>query len=140
MGAAAARVKVNRTNGKIKVKRICAAFDIGTVINHRTATACIRGGIIWGLGYILKEKIELDGYGCYTEFLSDYNIPRFSDMPPIDIDFLDNQAPGAPRGCGELPLIPTIAAIANAVYHAVGVRFYSTPITPERMLEALRKI
>jgi len=140
MGAVAARVKVDRNSGKIHVSRICGAFDIGTVINHRTATAGIRGAIIWGLGYALMENIKLDGHGCYTEYLSDYKIPRFSDIPPIDIEFLDNQAPGAPRGCGELPVIPTIAAITNAVYHAVGIRFYSTPITPEKVLMALGKI
>jgi len=139
MGAIAARVKVDRTTGKIHVNRICGAFDIGTVINHRTATAGIRGAIIWGLGYVLTENINLDGHGCYTEYLSDYNIPRFSAIPPIDIEFLDNQAPGAPRGCGELPVIPTIAAIANAVYHAVNIRFYSTPITPQKVLKALGK-
>ena len=139
MGAVAARVRVDRATGKIRVNKICGAFDIGTVINHRTATAGIRGAIIWGLGYALKENVNLDGHGCYTEYLSDYNIPRFSDIPPIDIKFLDNQAPGAPRGCGELPVIPTIAAIANAVYKAVGIRFYSTPFTPEKVLKALGK-
>ena len=139
MGAVAARVKVDRTSGKIHVSRIYGSFDIGTVINHRTVTAGIRGAIIWGLGYALMENIKLDGHGCYTEYLSDYNIPRFSDIPPIDIEFLDNQAPGAPRGCGELPVIPTIAAIANAVYQAVGIRFYSTPITKEKILAALGK-
>lgn len=140
MGAVAARVKVDRATGKIKVNKICGAFDIGTVINHRTATAGIRGAIIWGLGYILQENIKLDGHGCYTRYLSEYKLPRFSDIPPVDIKFLDNQAPGAPRGCGEMPVIPTLAAIANAVYDAVGIRFYSTPITPEKMLKALEKI
>jgi xanthine dehydrogenase YagR molybdenum-binding subunit len=119
------------------VKRICAAFDIGTVINHRTAIACLRGGIIWGIGYALYEKIKIDGHSSYTEYLTDYHIPKFSDTPPIEIMFLDNLAPGTPRGCGELPIVPTIGAIANAIYHAIGVRFYSTPITPERIKKAL---
>lgn len=137
MGAVAAHVKVDRVTGKVHVLRICAAFDIGTVINRHTATACLRGGIIMGLGYVLKEEVKLDGHGCYTEYLGDYGIPRFSDVCPIDIKFLNTQAPGAPRGCGELPVIPAVSAIANAVYNAIGIRFYKTPITPERVLNAL---
>jgi isoquinoline 1-oxidoreductase len=137
LGAVAAEVAVNRSTGEVNVKRLCATFDIGTVINHRTALACLRGGIIWGVGYSLFEKVKIDGHSAYTEYLTDYHIPRFSDTPPIEIKFLDNHAPGAPRGCGELPIVPTIGAIANAIYHATGVRFYSTPFTPDRIQKAL---
>lgn len=137
MGAIGAEVAVNRKTGKIMVKRICGAFDIGTIINHKTTTVGIRGAISWGIGYILSEEIKLDGHSAETAYLSEYRIPRFSDIPPIEIVFLDNYGPGSPRGCGELPVIPTIGAIANAVYDAIGVRFYSTPITPSRVLEAL---
>jgi nicotinate dehydrogenase subunit B len=139
LGVAAAHVAVNRETGKVHVKEICAAFDIGTVINHRTATTTLRGGIIWGLGWILREEIKLDGHRVYTEYLTDYGVPRFSDTPEIKLQFLDNEEPGKPRGCGELPVIPTVAAIANAVYQAIGVRFYTTPITPQKVLKALGK-
>jgi len=139
LGAVSAEVAVDRSTGNIKVKKICGAFDIGTVINRNTATVGIRGAIIWGLGYALSEKVKLDGHGCYTEYFSEYRIPRFSDIPPIEIVFLDNYNPGSPRGCGEMPMIPTIGAIANAVYKAIGVRFYSTPITPDRVREALQR-
>jgi len=139
MGVAAAHVKVDRKTGKVHVKEICAAFDIGTIINHRTVTTTIRGGIIWGLGWVLREEVKLDGHSVYTEFLTDYGVPRFSDTPEIKLQFLDNERPGKPRGCGELPVIPTVAAIANAVYHAIGVRFYATPITPEKVLKVLGK-
>jgi nicotinate dehydrogenase subunit B len=139
MGAVSAQVAVDRSTGSIKVKKICGAFDIGTVINRNTATVGIRGAIIWGLGYALSEKVKLDGHSCYTEYLTDYRIPRFLDIPPIEIAFLDNYNPGSPRGCGEMPMIPTIGAIANAVYKAIGIRFYSTPITPDRVREALQR-
>jgi isoquinoline 1-oxidoreductase len=139
LGAIAAEVAVNRETGQVKVKRICGAFDIGTVINHNTTTVGIRGAINWGIGYILSEEIKLDGHRAETAYLSDYRIPRFSDIPPIEIVYLDNHSPGSPRGCGELPVIPTIGAIANAVYNAVGIRFYSTPLTPSRVLKALEK-
>jgi len=137
-GAVAAKVAVDRASGQIKMKQICAAFDIGTVINRRTATVGIRGGIIWGIGYALSEEVLLNGHSIETEYLSEYRIPRFSDTPPIEITFLNKHNPeGTPRGCGEMPVIPTIGAIANAVYNAIGIRFYSTPITPERVREAL---
>ena len=84
------------------------------------------------------EEVALDGHKAYTRSFDDYRIPRFSDTPPIEIIFLDNQDPGAPRGCGEMPLPATLAAICNAVYDAIGVRFYTIPMTPARVLTALR--
>lgn len=141
LGAAAAKVAVDRTSGKITVKHVCAAFDIGTVINQNTALVGLRGGIAWGIGFILSEEVKLNGHRVETEYFSQYKIPRFSDIPPIDIVFLDNYAPGTgPRGCGEMPVIPTLCAIANAIYNAVGVRFYSTPITPDKVKKALGSI
>jgi CO/xanthine dehydrogenase Mo-binding subunit len=139
MGVAAAHVKVDRKTGKVHVKEICMAFDIGTIINHRTVLTTVRGGIIWGLGWVLREEMKLDGHSIHTEYLTDYGVPRFSDTPEIKLQFLDNENPGKPRGCGELPVIPTVAAIANAVYDAIRVRFYTTPITPEKVLKALGK-
>ena len=138
LGAVAADVEVNRSSGKVIVKKICGAFDIGTVINRNTATVGIRGAIIWGIGYALYEEIVLNGHRTLTADLMAYHIPRFSDIPPVEIAFLDNYQPGSPRGCGEMPVIPTIGAIANAVYRAIGVRFYSTPITPAKVKKALQ--
>lgn len=137
MGAVAAHVAVDRQTGQVELKRLCGAYDIGTVINHRTAIVGIRGAMTWGIGYALSEEIHLDGHRAYTSNLIEYRIPRFTDIPPMDVAFLDNFRPGSPRGCGEMPVPPTIGAIANAVYQAIGVRFYSTPITPERVLKAL---
>ena len=138
LGAVAAEVSVNRTTGRVKVKRICGAFDIGTVINRNTTTVGIRGAIIWGIGYALHEEIKLSGHKTQTADLMAYHIPRFSDIPPIEIVFLNNYNPESPRGCGEMPVVPTIGAIANAVYSAIGIRFYSTPITPEKIKMTLK--
>jgi xanthine dehydrogenase molybdenum-binding subunit len=98
----------------------------------------LRGGITWGIGYALHEEIKLDGHGPHTNSFWNYHIPHFSDIPDIDIECVDcHRTSQRPRGCGELPVIPTIGAIANAVYNAIGIRFYSTPITPDRVLKAL---
>lgn len=139
LGVISAKVSVDRATGKVNVKQIYATFDVGIVVNEPTAVVGIRGGIMMGLGYVFKENINTDGWGTYTEYLNEYGIPRFSDVPPvIDIKFLDNLQPGGSvRGLGEMPVVPTIGAIANAIYHAIGVRFYSTPITPEKIRAAL---
>jgi len=139
LGVVGAEVSVDRATGEIKVVRLCGSFDIGVVINRNTARMGIRGSMIWGLGYALFEEVQLDGHRCHTTGFSSYRIPRFSDTPPIELAFLDNQHPGAPRGCGEMPLPATLAAICNAVYKAIGVRFHTIPMTPERVLAALRE-
>lgn len=139
LGAAAAEVSVDPSTGVVRVERLAGAFDIGLVVNLNTLTANTRGAMIWGLGFALFEEVRLDGHRSYTRSLGDYRIPRFSDVPPIDIAFFSNEIRnGAPRGCGELPVIPTVGAIANAVARATGVRFHSLPLTPERVLAALQ--
>ncbi|MCU0304451.1 MAG: molybdopterin-dependent oxidoreductase [Thermoanaerobaculales bacterium] len=139
LGAAAAEVRVDLATGAITVERLVGAFDIGLVINRNTVTATVKGAMLWGLGFALFEEVLLDGHRPLTRGFGDYRIPRFSDVPEISIAFLDNEVKTpAPRGCGELPLIPTVAAIANAVTQATGVRFHVLPLTPERVLDGLR--
>ena len=139
LGAAAAEVSVDPSTGAVRVERLAGAFDIGLVVNLNTLTANTKGAMIWGLGFALFEEVRLDGHRSFTRSLGDYRIPRFSDVPPIDIAFFSNEIRNAaPRGCGELPVIPTVGAIANAVARATGVRFHSLPLTPERVLAALQ--
>lgn len=139
LGAVAAEVSVDPSTGTVRVERLAGAFDIGLVVNLNTLTANTKGAMIWGLGFALFEEVGLDGHRSYTHGLGDYRIPRFSDAPPIDIAFFSNEIRNAaPRGCGELPVIPTVGAIANAVARATGVRFRSLPLTPERVLAALQ--
>ncbi len=140
LGAVAAEVSVDRRTGVVTVVRLVGAFDIGVVINRNTLRANTEGAMLWGLGYALFEEVHMNGHMTFTRSLSDYRVPRFSDVPPIDTDYFDNVTKGQmPRGCGELPVVPTIGAIANAVYDAVGLRFYTLPMTPERVLEGLQK-
>jgi isoquinoline 1-oxidoreductase len=139
LGAVGAEVSVNLKTGRVKVERLAGAFDIGVVVNINTLTSNTRGAMMWGLGYALFEEVELDGHRSYTRSLDHYRIPRFSDVPPIQLAFLDNEVhrEGMPRGCGELPVIPTVGAIANGVYRAIGVRFRTLPLTPKRVKRAM---
>jgi len=138
LGAVAAEVSVSRETGVVRVERLVGAFDIGVVINRNTLRANTEGAMLWGIGYALFEEVHLDGHTTATRSMSDYRIPRFSDVPPIDTAYFDNVTDGQlPRGCGEMPLVPTIGAIANAVYDAVGLRFHTLPMTPERVLAGL---
>jgi nicotinate dehydrogenase subunit B len=141
LGAVAAEVSVDRRTGVVRVLRLVGAFDIGVIINRNTLTANTEGAMLWGLGYALFEEIHMDGHRTTTRSLSDYRVPRFSDVPVIDTVYFDNVTKGKmPRGCGELPVVPTIGAIANAVYDAVGLRFHTLPMTPERVLEGLARM
>ncbi len=136
-GVVGAVVEVDRKSGTIGVVRLCGAFDIGQVMNRNTASMGVRGAMIWGLGYALLEEARFDAHRSHTAAFEDYRVPRFSDVPEIELAFLDNHRPGVPRGCGEVPVPPTIAAICNAVYDATGVRFYTLPMTPARVRAAL---
>ncbi len=138
LGAVAAEVSVDRPTGRVEVKRLCGAFDIGVIINVNTLIMGAKGAMIWGIGYALFEEVALNGHMAFTQSLNDYRISRFSAVPPIKVVFLDNQDPSSPRGCGELPVIPTIGAICNAVYDATSARFYTLPLTPERVKAALQ--
>jgi CO/xanthine dehydrogenase Mo-binding subunit len=137
LGAIAAEVRVDRQSGKINVLALAGAFDIGVVINVNTAVMGIKGSMIWGLGYALLEEVDLDGHLCRTTGFSNYRVPRMKDIPPIEVCFVNTVTPHQPRGCGEAPGPPTTAAIANAVFDAIGIRFYELPITPEKVLAAL---
>jgi isoquinoline 1-oxidoreductase len=139
LGAAAAEVSVDTANGRIRVERLVGAYDIGLVISRHTLASNTKGAMIWGLGFALFEEVGLNGHTAFTRSFDDYRIPRFSDIPPIEVVFLDNLSRRSrPRGCGELPVIPSVAAICNAVYWATGVRFHTLPMNPHRVLEALR--
>ena len=137
LGVVGAEVHVDTGTGEIRVERLAGAFDFGLVINRPLAINGIKSAMIWGLGAALFEEVALDGHRGHTTGLGNYRIARMADVPPIEVATFDDYEPGRPRGCGELPLPPTVAAIANAVHAAIGVRFYEIPLTPERVLAAL---
>lgn len=143
-GAHFAEVKVNINTGQVRVCRIVAAHDIGRVVNPLTATSQVYGGVLMALGFTITEQRILDGpTGLQlTANLEDYKVPVIGDVPEIDVLFVDQADPEAnsvgSKGLGEPPIIPTPAAIANAVADAIGVPITDLPITPDKVLRALR--
>jgi xanthine dehydrogenase YagR molybdenum-binding subunit len=144
-GAHFAEVEVDCETGKVRVLKYVAAHDSGRIINKQTAESQVIGGITQGLSAGLFEERVIDatlGYSVNTN-LRDYKIATSLDMPeitPIFVDVVDEKlnSLGA-KGLGEPPRIPSSAAIANAVYNAIGVHVREIPMTPKRVLEALKR-
>ncbi len=144
-GAQFAEVEVDTETGEIRVLRIVAAHESGRIINPLTATSQIEGGVIQGIGFALFEQRVLNNATgrMVNANLRDYKLPSARDIPEIEsvlVDIPDTKANSvAVKGLGEPPIIPTAAAIANAVYDAIGVRLTEAPMTPDRVLRALGK-
>ena len=134
--ATIAHVSVNKSTGKVKVERVVCAQDMGEIINPEGAKMQIEGGITTGISAALSEEIEFNGGNIQTENFDSYRITRFSDVPPIDVVLVNN--PGLPpQGCGEPAITTVAAALANAIFDAVGARVYTLPMTPERIMSAV---
>jgi CO/xanthine dehydrogenase Mo-binding subunit len=123
----------------VRVLRLHAAVYAGRVVNPLTAALQNEGSMIMGLGSALFEELVYDAGQPLTTNLSDYLIPSFLDLPlELTHDLLER--PGAEiHGVGETALPPVPAAIGNAVARALGVRLTELPLTPERVLRALRR-
>ncbi|MHB2150367.1 xanthine dehydrogenase family protein molybdopterin-binding subunit [Calditrichota bacterium LG25] len=143
-GVQFAEVEVDTETGKIRVKKIVAAYDLGRVLNRQMLDNQIHGGIIQGLGYALFEERLIDrNIGKLVNAnLHDYKIPTIKDTPEIEIYIVsegdEKLSNTGVKGVGEPAIIPTPAAIANAVYNAIGVRMTSLPMTPDKVLMALQ--
>jgi isoquinoline 1-oxidoreductase len=125
--AACVEVAVDREQGKIQVKRVCQAYECGKIINPRNLVSQVKGGLIMGLGPALREEMRFEGGKMLNASLSRYQVPRFADVPELEIYLLDR--PDLPSvGAGETPVIAVAPAIANAVLAATGVRIRSMPI------------
>ena len=137
-----AEVEVDTDTGQVDVLRIVAAHDCGTPINPALVAGQVQGGVAMGIGYALSEEIVFEGGVQLNPSLTDYVIPTSIDIPSVEIIIVDNYDPSGPfgaKGVGEPILVPTAPAILNAIYDAVGVRLYSLPATPEKVLKALRE-
>ena len=144
-GVQVAEVAVDIETGEVVVERIAAVHDVSRVINPLGASSQVEGGIIQGIGHTLSEQRLLDpeSGAVLTQTLDAYKVPTIADVPEIVTEFVDE--PDAhltnlgSKGLGEPPIIPTAAAIANAIRDATGADVRSLPITRAEMLRALKE-
>ena len=134
-----AEVKVDKNTGKVQVVRIACAQDMGLCVNPEGALIQMEGCITMGLGYTFTEEVFFEGGNIQDRGFDSYQIPRFSWLPKIDCVILDRKDK-PPKGGGEPAIIAIGAVVANAIFDATGARLYRVPMTPARVLEALRKI
>jgi xanthine dehydrogenase YagR molybdenum-binding subunit len=139
-GAVFAEVHVDPELGIIRVPRIVGRYDVGRLLNSKTGRSQLMGGVVMGVGLALMEESVLDErYGRIVNAnLAEYHVPVNADIGTIDVDVVDDTDPhinalGA-RGIGEIGITGVGAAIANAVYHATGVRVRELPITLDKLL------
>lgn len=143
-GAQVAEVAVDVETGEVRVERIAAIHDVGRVINPLGASSQVEGGIIQGIGHTLSEERLLDPQTgrTLTQTLDAYKLPTIADVPEIVTDLVDEPDTHltnlGSKGIGEPPIVPTSAAIANAIRDATGADVRSLPIGREEMLRALQ--
>ncbi len=136
-------VEVDKETGRVEVKRYTVVQDAGRAIHPRQVEGQFQGGAVQGIGWALNEEYVYgeDGRLQNPGFL-DYRIPVASDVPMIETVIVEVPNPLAPyglRGVGEVPVIPTMAAVANAVRDAIGVRMYELPMSPPKVLKAIEE-
>ncbi|MFN0197645.1 MAG: xanthine dehydrogenase family protein molybdopterin-binding subunit [Planctomycetaceae bacterium] len=137
-------VEVDPDTGKVQILRYTAAQDVGTAIHPSYVEGQIQGGAVQGIGWALNEEYFYDDKGVMrnSSYL-DYRIPTCYDLPMIDAIIVEVPNPGHPfgvRGVGEVPIVPPPAAVANAIYNAVGVRMERLPMSPPHVMHELLKL
>jgi isoquinoline 1-oxidoreductase len=135
--ALSAEVTVDRDTGVISVDRVVCVQDMGVVVNPDGARMQMEGCIAMGLGYVFSEELRFEGGRILDQNFGTYEIARFSQMPEIETYFVKNDGL-PPKGGGEPAIINMGGAVANALFDATGARVFRLPMTPERVLEALR--
>jgi xanthine dehydrogenase YagR molybdenum-binding subunit len=140
-GAQFVEVRFDEELARLRVSRALGVFDCGRILNAKTARSQMIGGITWGIGMaLLEETVRDERGGVVTNNLADYHVPVNADIPNLEVQFVEEpdlafNALGA-RGIGEIGITGVAAAVANAVYHATGVRVRDLPIVPEKLLGA----
>jgi CO/xanthine dehydrogenase Mo-binding subunit len=141
-GTQIAEVEVDTETGEVDVLRLWAAHDVGQAVNPAMVEGQIEGGVHMGVGYALMEDYPLTDGRPHAHTLADYLIPTVPDMPreivPIIVEVPDPNGPYGAKGVGEMTMLPTAPAIANAIADAVGVRPGVLPLTAERVYQGMR--
>jgi len=134
-------VEVDMITGAVKVEKVFTSHDVGRAINRDAVIGQIQGGFVQGMGYALMEFVQYDESGrMLTENFNTYVIPTIHETPKFEISLVEKPfklGPYGAKGIGEPSLIPTPAAVANAVSHAIGKRVKRLPMTPEYILSLM---
>jgi xanthine dehydrogenase molybdenum-binding subunit len=141
--AQAVLLDVERATGRVVVRKVASAHDVGRALNPLAAEGQVHGGIHMGLGYALAEHLVVQDGQVLTQTFMDYALLRAADMPPIVVrlvESIDAEGPFGAKGLGESGVIPVSAAVANAVKDAIGVRFTELPITAAGVAAALGEV
>lgn len=139
-GAVFAEVSVDPAVGTVRVRRVTAVYDIGTLLNQKTGKSQLIGGIVWGISLALHEETHVDWRNgrVVNANLAEYHVPVNADIGDIDVSVTNipdlNFNPLGARGIGEIGITGVGAAVANAIYHATGNRLRDLPITPDKVL------
>ncbi len=140
-GAHIADVEVDPETGRVRVLRYTAVQDVGRAIHPGNVEGQIQGGVVQGIGWALYEGYQYGPDGAMLNpTLLDYKLPTALDAPPIEPVIVEVPCPTHPfgvRGAGEVPIVPAPAAVANAIYHATGVRMEQLPMSPAYILERM---
>ncbi|MBI5527012.1 MAG: xanthine dehydrogenase family protein [Deltaproteobacteria bacterium] len=141
-GTQGAEVEVDTETGEVRIIRMVAVHDVGKVLNPQTLKGQMYGALSQGIGFALCENIESENGRILNPNFRDYKVPTAVEMDiPIELAFVetdDKFGPFGSKGVGEPGLVPTAPAIANAIYDAIGVRIRDLPMTPEKVLAALK--
>jgi CO/xanthine dehydrogenase Mo-binding subunit len=140
-GAHGAEVEIDEETGATRVLKYVACHDVGRALHPQRVEGQIEGAVAQGIGYALSEEIELHDGVCDSTLFADYLIPSSLDLPDIvaiPLEIHPGKGPLGARGVGEPPIGPPAPALAAAIHDAVGVRLKRLPMTPERILEAMR--
>jgi xanthine dehydrogenase YagR molybdenum-binding subunit len=140
-GAQFAEVAVDVATGEVRVRRMVGIFAAGRIVNPLTARGQLVGGMTWGISMALHEEALRDAGsgGPYGADLAGYHVATHADVPDIEADWIQDDDPDDPvgiKGIGEIGIVGAAAAVANAVWHATGVRHRHLPIRPDRVLAA----
>jgi nicotinate dehydrogenase subunit B len=130
-----AEVRVDRQSGEVKVERVVTAFECGAIVNPDNLRNQVEGSNVQGLGGALFEAIQFSNGKILNPSLSQYRVPRFSDLPQLETVLLDRKdIPSV--GAGECPMVGLAPAVANAIFDATGIRLRSLPLVPDGLKAA----
>jgi xanthine dehydrogenase molybdenum-binding subunit len=141
-GTQAVEIEVDTETGKVRVIDSVVAYDVGKSINPMLLEGQLEGGIAQGIGYGIYEELKVEKGVVKNPTFLDYKILTSKDMPPVKAVMIETNDPAGPfgaKGIGESGAIPTAAAIASAFFDATGIRIRDLPLSPERVLAALKE-